>query len=411
LPPGSLRFFERRLGVDLSGVRVHHDGGAARLAASVNARAFTVGRDVFFGAGEWAPGTARGDRLLAHELTHTVQQRGHSDDVLQRAPDETLTPEIVVQDPGLLLCAALCYIGLPPSIFRELFELFLKAAWEEYRSEYGQLAGQWKFQRLQFALQRHYSPIQVLYFVLSFVVEGKILTRPVKAAAATALRDQLMKMLITRGATSAALATAAQVARKVVIAIELVIAAGCGAYCGTVTVAQTMAALTVGLAQVIAATTKVLESTGGIVGGLASLAGEALARPVLLAWSMLDVENWDVAHLPPAAGPDMLAAGEFFSSEAQGETLAELMNSLARPIIDYPPDVADLVWQVVSVISEERTDLGEDPLPLTPQQALRLAPFEFVKMLHDEAYLDFVQDPEALVDFFLGGETEGIESE
>jgi outer membrane protein OmpA-like peptidoglycan-associated protein len=68
-----LRFFEPRFGVDLSGVRVHHDGGAARLAASVNARAFTVGRDVFFGEGEWAPGTARGDRLLAHELTHTIQ--------------------------------------------------------------------------------------------------------------------------------------------------------------------------------------------------------------------------------------------------------------------------------------------------------------------------------------------------
>ncbi len=77
LPPGSLRFFEPRLGVDLSGVRVHHDGGAARLASSVNARAFTVGRDVFFGAGEWAPGTTRGDRLLAHELTHTIQERRH----------------------------------------------------------------------------------------------------------------------------------------------------------------------------------------------------------------------------------------------------------------------------------------------------------------------------------------------
>ena len=100
LPPGSLRFFEPRLGVDLSGVRVHHDGGAARLASSVNARAFTVGRDVFFGAGEWAPGTTRGDLLLAHELTHTIQQRGHSNDVLHRAPDETLTPEDSRPRPG-----------------------------------------------------------------------------------------------------------------------------------------------------------------------------------------------------------------------------------------------------------------------------------------------------------------------
>ena len=85
LPPGSLRFFEPRLGVDLSGVRVHHDGGAARLASSVNARAFTVGRDVFFGAGEWAPGTTRGDRLLAHELTHTIQQGGGGAGVVMRA--------------------------------------------------------------------------------------------------------------------------------------------------------------------------------------------------------------------------------------------------------------------------------------------------------------------------------------
>jgi hypothetical protein len=43
------------------------------LAAAVGARAFTVGREVFFGEGEWAPGTARGDRLLAHELAHTLQ--------------------------------------------------------------------------------------------------------------------------------------------------------------------------------------------------------------------------------------------------------------------------------------------------------------------------------------------------
>ena len=141
-----------------------------------------------------------------------------------------------------------------------------------------------------------------------------------KAVAATAFRDQLTRMLVTRGATAAGLATAAQIARKVVLAIELAIAVGCSAYCGTVSFAQTMAELTVGLAQVIAATTKVLESTGGIVGGLASLAGEALARPVLLAWSMVNVENWDVGHLPPPAGPDMTEAGVFFSSEVQGET-------------------------------------------------------------------------------------------
>ncbi|HEX6372418.1 MAG TPA: DUF4157 domain-containing protein [Longimicrobium sp.] len=67
---------ESRFQHDFSGVRVHADGGAARAAAAVDARAFTVGSHIVFGAGEYAPGTARGARVLAHELVHTVQQRG-----------------------------------------------------------------------------------------------------------------------------------------------------------------------------------------------------------------------------------------------------------------------------------------------------------------------------------------------
>jgi hypothetical protein len=57
-------------------VRVHADDTADALARSVQARAFTTGRDVFFARGEYRPGTAAGDRLLAHELTHVAQQRG-----------------------------------------------------------------------------------------------------------------------------------------------------------------------------------------------------------------------------------------------------------------------------------------------------------------------------------------------
>lgn len=64
------------IGDPLDDVRVHDDPGAAGLARAVSARAFTVGTDVFFGAGEHRPGTADGDRLIAHELTHVAQQRG-----------------------------------------------------------------------------------------------------------------------------------------------------------------------------------------------------------------------------------------------------------------------------------------------------------------------------------------------
>ena len=68
-------FFEPRFGRDLSGTKVHTDPQAARLASDMNAQAFTVGRDIYMGAGRYQPGTESGRSLLAHELTHTVQQQ------------------------------------------------------------------------------------------------------------------------------------------------------------------------------------------------------------------------------------------------------------------------------------------------------------------------------------------------
>jgi hypothetical protein len=66
-------------GYDFSGVRVHQGGEAAQLSADLNARAFTIGRNVAFGAGEYQPGNPIGDALIAHELAHVVQQGGASD--------------------------------------------------------------------------------------------------------------------------------------------------------------------------------------------------------------------------------------------------------------------------------------------------------------------------------------------
>jgi hypothetical protein len=66
-------FMEPRFGHDFGRVRVHTDEHAAESARAVNALAYTVGRDVVFGAGQYRPATAEGRRLLAHELTHVVQ--------------------------------------------------------------------------------------------------------------------------------------------------------------------------------------------------------------------------------------------------------------------------------------------------------------------------------------------------
>jgi len=70
------RFFEPRFRRDFSHVRIHVDGRAAESAQSVGALAYAVGNDVVFGAGQYAPGNKEGQKLLAHELAHTLQQSG-----------------------------------------------------------------------------------------------------------------------------------------------------------------------------------------------------------------------------------------------------------------------------------------------------------------------------------------------
>jgi hypothetical protein len=75
LDPLTRTTMESGLGADFSDVRVHTDGAASSSAAAVQAHAYTVGNEVVFQAGRYQPETPAGQRMLAHELTHVVQQR------------------------------------------------------------------------------------------------------------------------------------------------------------------------------------------------------------------------------------------------------------------------------------------------------------------------------------------------
>ena len=76
LPPSVRAHFEPQFGADFGQVRVHKDARAAASAEAMNAKAYTTGNDIAFGGGEYAPETAEGGKLLAHELAHVVQQAG-----------------------------------------------------------------------------------------------------------------------------------------------------------------------------------------------------------------------------------------------------------------------------------------------------------------------------------------------
>jgi hypothetical protein len=112
LDSSTREFMESRFGHDFSMVRVHTDAQAAESAREVNALAYTVGRDVVFGGGRYAPHAQAGRTLLAHELTHVLQQHGGGSRVMRQSPDgnetaanedeeERVTPtEPMPQEPG-----------------------------------------------------------------------------------------------------------------------------------------------------------------------------------------------------------------------------------------------------------------------------------------------------------------------
>ncbi|MDL1963327.1 MAG: DUF4157 domain-containing protein, partial [Deltaproteobacteria bacterium] len=86
------RFFEPRFGMEFSRVRVHAGPQAADSARTISARAYTTGQDIVFGAGEYAPETTEGKKLIGHELTHVVQQGASSK--IQRKEDDRYVLQI-----------------------------------------------------------------------------------------------------------------------------------------------------------------------------------------------------------------------------------------------------------------------------------------------------------------------------
>jgi hypothetical protein len=92
LPSSERGYFESRFGHDFRAVRTHAGPEAVGAAGALAARAFTLGDHIFFGAGQYQPGTGSGRHLLAHELTHTIQQQPNATRVARRRP---------AQGPGL----------------------------------------------------------------------------------------------------------------------------------------------------------------------------------------------------------------------------------------------------------------------------------------------------------------------
>ncbi|AUP79056.1 eCIS core domain-containing protein [Flavivirga eckloniae] len=93
-------FMEDRFGVDFSEVRIHTNSQAIQMSQDLNAQAFTVGNDIYFNQGQYNPATNSGKHLLAHELTHTVQQGGSQVKKLQKKSNSQTIQRNILGDIG-----------------------------------------------------------------------------------------------------------------------------------------------------------------------------------------------------------------------------------------------------------------------------------------------------------------------
>lgn len=113
-------FFEPRFGYDFSRVRVHTNDRAAESAKALNARAYTVGEHVVFAARQFSLGTGAGRQLMAHELTHVIQQ-GRADDTSQSEhADTSIQPEEDTEDTGLQTAEGLSVSRSPMAVSRQV---------------------------------------------------------------------------------------------------------------------------------------------------------------------------------------------------------------------------------------------------------------------------------------------------
>lgn len=132
LDVGVRRFMESRFGAEFAGVRIHTDARAARSAADVSARAYTVGHHIAFGAGEYSPDAGAGRALIAHELAHVLQQSEGGAPRLARQPtpgdskstSSTTGGPTMPRPPGIPQNASVILqpVDLPPKLMAALEE-------------------------------------------------------------------------------------------------------------------------------------------------------------------------------------------------------------------------------------------------------------------------------------------------
>jgi hypothetical protein len=251
-------------------------------------------------------------------------------------PDSISEDDERLQDPGFLICTAFCFLGIPPSLFKDLVAAMLEAAYKHYEETDPSHLRE-KFAAYHAELGA-YSKIKLLGLAFRFLMAGELwFGIPVRAAAATAVRERLIARLVAAGLKQGSLVAAEQIVRRVLLYINLAIAANCGAYCGMLQAVRAALEITESASRAFSEGLKILQGIGAAV-------GQAVSAMLANAYGQLDPVNWKVGGLSGRASGDVQALGlSLFAQVRPASPWRQRTGSVGGRCVRGERDASDLL--------------------------------------------------------------------
>lgn len=317
-----------------------------------------------------------------------------ADPVVQRQ-DRLREDDPRLDDPGFLICLAFCYLGIPPSMFKDLVQGMLECISGELQAAGGNYDERFRSARDELAT---YSKVRLLGKIFRFLMHGELGPAGIirVTARTQAVRDRILARLVAMGATHAGLVAAEAIVRKVLLVVDAVIVAGCATYCGADQIARRLVELTDAIAQGIAAAAEI---AGTIREGIAGLLGDA----VMNIYGQLDPVNWALnPSLPERTRADLSATGMTlwalvrpgspWTTRRPGRSDAdELLTNAVRTLAQQRVPRELMVSVAAALQATIRASGGS--ARITADQLMGMSAVGLVAFLRDNGLLTFREDP------------------
>jgi hypothetical protein len=342
LPDSSRQFFEPRFGRNFSDARIHTDSTAATSAQSINALAYTACNNIVFNSGQYSPDSESGKKLMAHELTHVVQQQSAGNGQIQRmaACPAQLNDEDPVPSGWRL------YPG-PTSVFHCGFRTILERRAPTMADPMNECV---------------YDHSGVL--VTDSHPYAGCKGTPDQFDSNAGILDKALHGTIDSGG---------------------VIRQGAPAF-----ITSRVYNLSTAISNGIQAVADVTQAASGTISGIANAMGNSIASGILTARAICDPINWTYGGMPDRTRRHLNVIGGIISSIGWSGNIDTLLQNLTRQLSSFP--ISDLLTEMAADINSVLTARGETPISATDIGHLSL--YQFVEWLKQKGLISYNRPPE-----------------